>query len=263
VITLAVAITAVFAIQWLVFVPSYLARTERFFDLTGAATYVAVTAWLAVASAPLDARSWLLAVMVIVWATRLGLFLFARVRRAGGDGRFDEIKRRWPRFLGVWTMQGVWITLTAAAAWVAISVGERTPIDAWAVAGVALWLLGLGLEVVADEQKRRFKADPSRSGIFITTGLWAVSRHPNYLGEIMLWAGVALVAVPTLVGWQWLALVSPVFVAVLLLRVSGVPLLEARARERWGGQPEFERYIRDTPVLVPSPRSLRRACASS
>jgi steroid 5-alpha reductase family enzyme len=256
--TLSIAVVAVFAIQWLVFIPSCVARSERFFDLTGAATYVAVTVWLAVASAPLDARSWLLTVMVAAWAVRLGGFLFARVRRAGRDARFDELRTSWPRFLGVWTLQGVWITFTAAAAWVSIAVGERAPIDAWAVAGVALWIVGFTLEVVADEQKRRFKADASRAGEFITTGLWAACRHPNYLGEIVLWTGVALVAVPTLVGWQWLAILSPVFVAALLLRISGVPLLEARARERWGGRPEFERYVRETPVLVPSLRSLRR-----
>jgi steroid 5-alpha reductase family enzyme len=254
---LLIAVPAVFAVQWLAFVPAALARTERYFDFTGAVTFVVVTAGLAVASAPLDARGWLLASLVVVWALRLGTFLFARVRRVGEDARFDRLKRSRLRFFGAWTLQGVWIAVTASTAWVAIAVGDRVALDGWAVAGVAVWLAGFALEVVADEQKRRFKADAGNSGAFITSGAWAASRHPNYLGEIALWTGVAIIAVPTLSGWQWLSLASPVFVAVLLLSVSGIPILEARARERWGGHAEFEDYMQTTPVLVPTLASIR------
>lgn len=259
---LAIAVVATFTVQWVAFVPSYLARTERFFDLTGAATYVTVTAGLAIASAPLDARSAVLTAAVVLWAARLGLFLFARVRRTGADARFEQIKTSGARFLGVWTLQGVWIVLTAAAAWVAIAEGERVPMDAWAVAGMAVWVAGFVMEVVADSQKRRFARDPGNRGEFISTGLWAASRHPNYLGEIVLWTGIALIAVPTLVGWQWLALVSPVFVTVLLTRISGVPMLEARASDRWGDRPDYQEYVRTTPVLIPTPGSIRKALVS-
>lgn len=259
---LAIAVAVTFAVQWIAFVPSYRAASERFFDLTGAATYVTVTVGLAIASAPLDARTAAITALVAVWAVRLGLFLFARVRRTGADARFDQIKTSWPRLLGVWTLQGVWIALTAGAAWMAIAVGERVAFDAWAVAGIAIWTIGFVTEVIADGQKRRFARDPGKRGTFIATGLWAASRHPNYVGEIVLWTGIAVIAAPTLVGWQWLALVSPVFVAVLLTRISGVPMLEARARGRWGGQPDYEDYVRTTPVLIPTPASIRKALVS-
>ena len=114
--------------------------------------------------------------------------------------------------------------------------------------------LGFAFEAVADSQKSRFRADPANKGRFIHTGLWAWSRHPNYFGEIVLWIGVAIIALPVLRGWQWVTLISPVFVTLLLTRVSGVPMLEKRADEKWGGQEDYEAYKERTPVLVPRPR---------
>jgi steroid 5-alpha reductase family enzyme len=247
----AIAVATAFVIQWVVFVPSYLARTERFFDLTGSVTYIAVTLGLLLLAGSWDARRVLLAVLVLVWAVRLGIFLFGRVSRSGADDRFDEIKGSFPRFLAVWTIQGLWVSVTAAAAWIAISASRQVGIDAFAVVGFLLWAAGFAVEVVADQQKSRFRADPAHRGRFISTGLWSRSRHPNYFGEILLWIGVAVIALPVLDGWQWVGLVSPVFVAVLITRVSGVPLLEAKAEAKWGGQPDYEEYKQTTPVLVP------------
>ncbi len=247
----AVAVLTAFVVQWIAFVPAYLRQTEAYFDLTGSITYVTVTAGLLALTPERDARAILLAALVVIWALRLGPFLFRRIRRAGNDDRFDEIKPSFGRFLLVWTVQGLWVTFTAMAAWIGITSTQRAELDAFAVAGAALWALGFALEVAADLQKSRFRADPANAGRFITTGLWSRSRHPNYFGEILLWLGVALVAVPVLTGWQWVALASPVFVTLLLTRVSGVPLLEKKAEDRWGGQPDYEEYVRTTPVLVP------------
>lgn len=249
----AAAVAVAFAIQWAVFVPSFLGQTERFFDLTGSLTYITVTGALLALTPGVDARALLVGLLVIVWAGRLGTFLFRRVSLAGSDDRFDDIKPSLVRFLNVWTLQGLWITLTAAAAWVTITASHRVPLDGFALVGTLIWLVGFGIEVVADAQKSRFKADPANRGRFITTGLWSVSRHPNYLGEILLWIGVAVIALPVLQGWQWVALLSPLFVTLLLTRVSGVPLLEAKADARWGGQPDYEAYKARTPVLIPRP----------
>ena len=244
-----------FAINWLAYIPSALARTEHYYDLVGGITYLATTAVAAYFSAPLDLRATLVAAMVVFWSARLATFLFRRISKAGSDSRFDEIKQDALRFLMAWTLQGLWVLLTAAAAFAVITGGTREPLGVIGVAGILIWVAGIGIEIVADRQKSAFKADDANRGRFISTGLWAWSRHPNYFGEIVLWIGVAVVTLPVLQGWQWLTLISPLFVAVLLSRVSGVPMLERKADERWGGQADYEAYKRNTPVLILRPPS--------
>lgn len=241
-----------FLIQWLAFIPAYWLQTEKFFDLTGSLTYITVITLALVFSKDIDGRSILLWALVLIWALRLGTFLFGRIRQAGKDDRFDEIKPSFIRFLNVWTIQALWITFTAAAALVAITSATRRGVDAFAVIGFLVWTIGFAFEVVADLQKGRFNADPRNKGKFIRTGVWSRSRHPNYFGEIVLWIGIAIIALPVLRGWQWVALISPIFVTLLLTRVSGVPLLEAKADKKWGGQVDYEAYKKKTPVLFPS-----------
>lgn len=245
------SVALAFVIQWLVFIPAYWFQTEKFFDLTGSLTYISVTILAVLASPVVDNRSLLLAGLVIIWAIRLGSFLFRRIQKAGKDDRFDELKPSFFRFLNVWTIQGLWVTFTVAAALVAITTAAKKEIDAFAIAGFLIWSLGFAIEVIADNQKSRFSANPENKGKFIQTGLWSRSRHPNYFGEIMLWVGVAIIALPVLQGWQWVAMISPLFVALLLTRVSGVPLLEKKADKKWGGQAEYESYKKNTPVLIP------------
>ena len=245
------AVAAAFAIQWAAFVPAYRLQSERFFDLVGSLTFLSVTGILLYLAPVRDARAWLLAVMVVLWALRLGSFLVTRIRRAGSDGRFDDIKGRFSTFLMVWSLQGLWVSVTAGAAWSALTSQARTPLGAGAVVGAAVWAFGLAWETVADEQKRRFRLDPANEGHFIRTGLWRWSRHPNYFGEILVWVGVAMTAAGGLEGWATVTLVSPVFVAALLIGISGIPLLERRAEERWGNDPEYRAYRDHTPALIP------------
>lgn len=240
-----------FLIQFLVFIPAYLRQTEKFFDLTGSLTYITLTTLALFLSAGADGRAILVWALVAIWAGRLGTFLFGRVRKAGRDDRFDEIKPSFLRFLNVWAIQGLWVTFTAAAAWIAITTANRKELDLFALVGFLVWVFGFGMEVVADYQKSRFNAKPENKGKFIHTGLWSRSRHPNYFGEIVLWIGMMIIALPVLQGWQWVALISPVFVTLLLTRVSGVPLLEKKADEKWGGQADYEAYKKTTPVLIP------------
>lgn len=242
-----------FVINWVVFVPSNAARTEHYFDLTGSLTYITVTVVAVLLAEDLDARAVVVTAMVLVWALRLGTFLFRRVKRDGRDGRFDRIKVDPLRFLMTWTIQGLWVLLTVACALAIVTGREREDFGLLAIVGTIVWIIGFAVEVVADRQKSAFKRDPSNEGRFITTGLWAWSRHPNYFGEITLWLGIAIMAVPVLSGWRYVTLVSPVFVTVLLTRVSGIPLLERRGAKRWGDDPAYQDYVRSTPVLLPRP----------
>ena len=177
------ALAGVFAflVQWVVFVPSYLAQTEHYYDLTGSLTYLAVV----------------------------------------------------------------------IAALAAMTSEVPAPLGLIGLIGIAIWAGGFAIELISDRQKGAFRRDPANAGRFITSGFWAWSRHPNYFGEIVLWIGIALIALPSLSGWQYATLISPLFVFVLITRISGIPPLEARAETRWGDEPEFQAYKARTPALFP------------
>lgn len=240
-----------FGINWVVFVHSWLARTEKYYDLTGTATYLAVMVVALVLVGRYDARSLLLAGLVAIWTLRLGTFLFRRIVAAGSDSRFEKILTLPSQLFMTWTLQGLWVSLTLAAALSAVTVDDLPALGWWWIPGVLVWLLGFVFEATADAQKSAFKADRANDGRYISSGVWAWSRHPNYFGEITLWVGVAVIALPVLSGWTYVTLISPVFVYVLLRYISGVPLLERKAADRWGDDPQWQAYRRDTPLLVP------------
>jgi len=242
-----------FAVQWICFIPSWFLHSERFFDLVGSATYLTVAVVSLLAIPKIDTRSVLLGLMICLWGLRLGTFLFARVQAVGHDARFNLIKHKFAWFLMTWTVQGLWVLITSSAALAAITSSKRSDFGIIGIIGIILWLTGFVIEIVADEQKRKFKLDPSKQNSFITDGLWGWSQHPNYFGEIVLWIGVSLVALPGLSSWQYFTLISPVFVFILLTRISGLPMLNSAARKRWGDDPEFLAYKKSTPVLIPRP----------
>ena len=243
----------IFAVQWLFFVPAYLQRNEKTFDLIGSCTYIGVTVIALVLSSTSDPRDWLIGVLVIVWALRLGTFLNSRVRQANQDRRFRSIKHNFGLFLMTWTIQGLWVTLTYAAGMIVITQDQVVPLGALAAIGVVTWLIGFGIEVIADQQKRRFRAVSENQGRFITSGLWAWSQHPNYFGEILLWIGIALIAWPVLYQWEFATLASPVFVWLLLTKISGTRMLDNLAKRDWGQDEEYQAYVARTPKLIPWP----------
>ena len=240
-----------FIMQWIALIPAYLFKTEHFYDLTGGATYLAVIIFAFLQSEQHDLRSIILTCLVAIWATRLAGFLFLRVRQQGSDSRFDDIKINFWRFSIAWTVQGLWVLITAGAAIAAITSSQKADFGWLGVLGLLLWLVGFSMEAMADNQKRVFRQKKNTRKEFIQTGLWARSRHPNYFGEILLWIGVAIIAYPALYQWQLVTLISPLFVILLLTKISGISLQEAQADERWADNSDYQAYKKRTPVLIP------------
>ena len=239
-----------FALHWAIFIPSFAFKTEHYFDLTGSISYI-TTVIIALALVPnLDIRDLLIGAMVIVWAIRLGSFLFWRVKKHGRDNRFNEMKTQLTWFLLTWTLGGLWVLVTFAAGLAAITSVTDKPLGLLGYLGLGLWLFGMVIEVQADQQKTKFRAVKENADRFITSGLWAWSRHPNYFGEIVLWLGIALVALPVLSGWQLATMISPIFVYFLLTKVSGITILEQRGQSKWGTDPAYRAYLESTPILV-------------
>jgi steroid 5-alpha reductase family enzyme len=236
----------------LAWVPAYLKQTERFYDLIGSASFISsalVVGWMVRPGL----AGWIMLACVVLWSSRMAWFLVGRVHRQGKDGRFDAIKPDPFRFLNAWVMQGLWAFLCLLPVLVRLDTAPDAAGSALLWTGLGLWMAGFAIEVIADEQKRRFRRQYPDGSRFIDTGLWRMSRHPNYVGEILLWAGITVMAAPVVSGWQWIILITPTFVYWLLRFVSGVPLLEKRSDEKWGGQEAYEAYKRRTPVLFPVP----------
>jgi len=247
----ALAASIGFILHWLIFIPSYIYQTEHYFDLIGSISYISIVLFTFLALNNLDVRSILIGLLIMVWAVRLGSFLFIRVKRDGKDNRFTVMKTKFWWFLFTWTIGGLWVFITMAAGLAAMTSAKVVPLGWFALIGIFLWLEGFLVEVVADHQKNRFRSKKENQGRFINEGLWSFSRHPNYYGEITLWLGIAFIAFPVLQGWQLLTLISPIFVYILLTRISGVTMLERRADKKWGDDPEYQLYKETTSSLIP------------
>ena len=242
-------------IQWLAWIPASLAKSERFYDLTGGLTYLTVVGfslWAGSQSESPSARELIVSLLVVIWALRLSSFLYLRIHRTGKDGRFDRLKTSPIRFLVPWTIQGLWVFLTMIVVIVINSQANSAPeLGIWDAIGLLMWLLGFSIEVIADNQKSAFNANSDNQGKWIDSGLWSYSRHPNYLGEIMLWTGIACFGISCFSGMERLAWISPIFIYLLLTKISGVPMLDRRGLEKWGDKPEYHKYREGTPTLLP------------
>ena len=237
-------------LTWLV---SVQLRNVTIVDTLWSLMFVIAACVYAAATQPLGPRAQLLLVLVSIWGLRLAIYLGRRNFGHEEDRRYQKIRRRnEPGF--TWKSLYLVFGLQAVLAWI-ISlpllggiVGDASPLGALDYAGVALWCVGLYFEAVGDWQLTRFKADPANSGQIMDRGLWGLTRHPNYFGDFCVWWGFGLIA---LSAGAWWSLLGPVLMSVLLLRVSGVSLLE---RDIGARRPGYAEYIRRTNAFFPGPR---------
>ena len=244
-----------FFVHWIIAIPSLIVSSEKYFDFTGmiATLLVVSTAILALLNSgqQVSNRSTIVAIFVSLWTLRLGTFLYKRIVQSGEDKRFKDIKKSLPKFLMAWTLSALWVFLTTVNAITIIALNPQEPLGTFFIIGGILWILGFAFEAVADWQKKNFSELPENRDKFITQGLWSISRHPNYFGEIVLWTGIAIISLPLLSSWQLITLVSPLFVFILLTKISGLPFLEDKAEKKWGNDKNYIEYKNKTPVLTP------------
>ncbi len=236
-------------IQLILFIPAYGYKTDKLTDLSYAITFFLLALLLFVFN-PYTGGKLVLLIMITLWALRLGSYLFKRILHMGRDARFDGIREDFFRFMGFWLFQGVtiWIIIIPAALYFGL---PKAKFNVLTLIGLIIWLVGLIIETIADHEKFTFKINPKNALKWLDTGLWHYSRHPNYFGEVLCWFGIYLFAVSSLSGFNILiALISPVFIAILLLYYSGVPGLEKSADERFGKDRRYREYKKNTSVLL-------------
>jgi len=243
----------VISLQLLLFIPAFIFKTDKLTDLSYALSFII----LAVLSLFLNPVFWpklILLTMIIIWGLRLGIFLFIRIQKIKKDRRFDGIRENFFKFLSFWLLQGasVWVIMLASLLYFNL---KQVNFNFYSLAGIIIWITGLMIETIADLQKYKFSQKTKNQGKWISTGLWKYSRHPNYFGEILHWLGVYIFTLSSLGGLNiYLALISPLFISILLLFVSGVPKLEKYANDKWGRDLKYQKYKKETSLLIILPK---------
>jgi steroid 5-alpha reductase family enzyme len=242
------ALVAIYMTVW--FVLALLRKDNSIADIAWGLGFVLVSAATLGRGAGPSARSFLASGLVLIWGLRLAVHILFRNRKRGEDPRYAEWRRKWGRtflwrsYLQVFLLQGFFLLVISYPVILA-NASKPVPIGPLDLAGAVAWVAGFFFETVGDAQLARFKRDPGNRGKIMDKGLWRFSRHPNYFGESLMWWGIFLVALGVPYGWT--TVVSPVLITFLLVRVSGIPMLE----KKYAGNAEFQAYARRTSAFVP------------
>lgn len=227
-----------------IYAVAYFLQTDKITDLSYSLTFASMTL-VGYFYLGHDGLDLLICLLILVWALRLGTFLFVRIHKMGRDDRFDQIRINPVSFFGFWVMQGLTCAVLCIPVFV-IYLSEGG-LSFYPYIGIAISLFGLVFETVADQQKFSFKQKfPNQ---FIQTGLWKHLRHPNYTGELLFWIGVFIISLPT--AWWYLSILSPLWIAMILTKFSGIPPLEKKWKSRLENDEKFQAYWERSWSLFP------------
>lgn len=244
-----------FTIHLIIFIPSAIMKNEKFYDFTGMIAYLSIIIFALqqkyIQIHSIDIYSLVLSLLISIWTLRLGIFLFYRVLKVGEDIRFKDVKNNALKFFVWFSISSLWVSLTTMAAMNVVTSKNYNKDLTLLCIGTIIWIIGFLFEIISDYQKIKFKNNALNKNKFIDSGLWSISRHPNYFGEIILWIGIYIITLPSTSGLEYLGIISPLFVIVLLNKVSGINLLEASADKKWGSSKEYQKYKKITPKLIP------------
>lgn len=249
-----VALTISLIINSFFFAIAATSKTDQFTDLSYSLSFIFITLVYLFTQPSLTPFQLLVGIMIIAWGIRLGSYLFYRVLKLKKDHRFDGIRENPIKFAQFWFIQAISVVIIIWPAVIVLS-SRYLPVNYWlSILGLVIWTIGLTIETMADWQKSAYKLLKNPPTPWTSTGLFRYSRFPNYFGEICVWAGVFIYAIPYLSGWLWLSVISPLFISTLLLFVTGIPPLEKHHQEKYGSDPEYQKYLKSTRLLVPLPK---------
>ena len=250
-----VALATIVTLMTLTWLVSVAVRNASIVDVVWSLNFLAVASAGLVNGDGLFERRLVVFLLVSVWAVRLSVHIAIRNHGKGEDRRYQAFRERygperywWVSLFQVFWLQGL-IAFVVSLPIQAVAAGVTPETLTWAdLAGIALWLTGFAFEAIGDAQLDSFKADPASAGQVMDRGLWGYTRHPNYFGDATLWWGYGLIALLT--PWGWAALLGPLVMTLMLLKVSGVAMLEKTIATR---RPGYEEYVRRTSAFVPRP----------
>lgn len=243
-----------FAINTFFFVFAAAFKTDKVTDISYSLSFFLLTLLLLLTTGgPFSYHKLLVAAAILIWSIRLGSYLLYRIIKIRKDDRFDDKRGNFVSFLKFWVLQAttVWIVMLPFSVYITSKTDEGSLL--FTLIGIVLYSIGLLFETISDAQKFRYKSTPENADHWMDSGLWKYSRHPNYFGEILVWWGLFIVVIPSLGGLEWLTVLGPLFITLLLLFVSGIPLLEKSADRKYGDNPEYRSYKESTSILIPLP----------
>jgi len=235
-------------------------KFDKVTDFAGGTNFVILAALTFGLAQTLTPRQIAATTLVCIWGLRLSGYLLYRIIVIGEDRRFDGKRENCLRFAGFWTFQALWVfTVSLSVIFINSPVLPlNTEFNVVDIVGVVVFALGFILESVADMQKFNFRQNKENRNRWCDVGVWKWSRHPNYYGEILVWLGMFVLSTSILHDWKWVAVLSPIFIIAILLFLSGIPLLEQKADERFGWNPLYGEFKRRTPPLLVFPPFLYR-----
>ena len=232
------------------FLHSYIYKTDIFFDLVGSLSFLSIGVISLLLIPNIDANQILVFFLLLFWSLRLGPFLFIRRLGANNDERLKEFFNSPLSLYFLWSMNSLWVFFTSLSMIIIFSSPNENEFGLIQWLGLIVWVTGYVIEVISDSQKTKF--NKFNKGKFINIGLWKYIRHPNYLGEIIIWVGIFIISLNYIHSLtSFLSILSPIFVFLLLRFITGVPQLEARGKEKWGHLDEYNSYKEKTGLLFP------------
>uniref|UniRef100_A0A0D6R5Z2 Uncharacterized protein n=2 Tax=Araucaria cunninghamii TaxID=56994 RepID=A0A0D6R5Z2_ARACU len=254
---LAITALVTVAYQLIFFVITAALRFDKVTDFAGATNFVILALLTAILKRTWHFRQVIATLMVVIWGLRLAFFLLLRILQWGEDRRLDKMRNNLSMLAVFWSLQALWVWTVSLPVTLVNASNGNPSLQFEDIIGWSIYLIGLLIEAISDQQKLKFKEDSTNKGRWCNVGLWKWSRHPNYFGEILLWWGVFVASLPVLTGSsKWVAVTGPIFITALLLFLSGIPLLEYSADKKFGGLVEYRYYKRMTSPLVLVPPAI-------